>query len=259
MNEKAMRASYPKFLCGALLALSLAACRPAYEVVAVEGGRISVDSTWDAQPDAEAVALLAPYKAHVDSIMNAVVGTAALSMDRFRPESPLSNLIADVLRQSADCVLGKPADVGIMNIGGIRNSLTKGDITTANVYEILPFENALCVLTLKGSVLKQLFDNLAARHGEGVSGIHLEITKDGRLLDGSVNGQPVQDDKDYTVATIDYLTEGNDGLTALPLAHEKVCPQGAVLRDLFMDYVKTQAAAGKPVTARIEGRIVVKE
>lgn len=259
MNGKTMNVFYPKFCLGALLALSLAACRPAREVVAVEGGRMAVDSVWDAHPDAEAVALLAPYKAHVDSIMNAVVGKSALSMDRFRPESPLSNLIADVLRQSAARVLDRPADVAVMNIGGIRNSLAEGDITTANVYEILPFENALCVLTLKGSALKQLFANLAARHGEGVSGIRLEITKDGRLLEGTVNGQPVQDDKDYTVATIDYLSEGNDGLTALTLAHDKVCPPHAVLRDLFMEYVKRQAAVGKPLTARTEGRIVVKE
>ena len=237
----------------------LASCRAGYEVTKVEGARVAMDAAWDAEPMPEAVALLEPYRLGMDSLMGQVKGVAAVSMDRYRPESPLSNLIADVLRQSADRVLGKPADVGIMNIGGIRNSLTEGDITTANVYEILPFENALCVLTMKGSVLKQLFANLAARHGEGVSGIRLEMTKDGRLLDGTVDGQPVQDDKDYTVATIDYLTEGNDGLTALPLAHEKVCPQGAVLRDLFMDYVKSQAAAGKPVTARIEGRVVVKE
>ena len=65
------------------------------------------------------------------------------------PESLLSNLIADVLREAAVEVLGKPADMGLINIGGIRNSLTEGDITTENIYEILPFENSLCVLTMK--------------------------------------------------------------------------------------------------------------
>ena len=122
---------------GAVLAVALllVSCHSSYEVTKVEGGRIPMNSVWDAEPDAEAVALLAPYKARMDSVMYHVVGTAEMSMDRFRPESLLSNLIADVLREAAVEVLGKPADMGLINIGGIRNSLTEGDITIENIYE----------------------------------------------------------------------------------------------------------------------------
>ena len=73
--------------------------------------------------------LLAPYKARMDSVMYHVVGTAEMSMDRFGPRSLLSNLIADVLREAAVEVLGKPADMGLINIGGIGDSLTEGDIS----------------------------------------------------------------------------------------------------------------------------------
>lgn len=248
-------------LAGAVLAVALllVSCHSSYEVTKVEGGRIPMNSVWDAEPDAEAVALLAPYKARMDSIMYHVVGTAEMSMDRFRPESLLSNLIADVLREAAVEVLGKPADMGLINIGGIRNSLTEGDITTENIYEILPFENSLCVLTMKGSAMKHLFENIAVRLGEGVSGIQLEISKDGKLLQASIAGRPVEDDRDYTVATIDYLADGNDGLTAFLQADKRECPDGATLRGLFMKYVEKQTAAGKKVTSRMEGRVVVKE
>ena len=67
---------------------ALSACRPSYEVVRVEGIRAAIDSTWDARPDAEAVALLVPYKQQVDSVMQQVLGTAALTMEPYRPESP---------------------------------------------------------------------------------------------------------------------------------------------------------------------------
>ena len=89
-------------LAGAVLAVALllVSCHSSYEVTKVEGGRIPMNSVWDAEPDAEAVALLAPYKARMDSVMYHVVGTAEMSMDRFRPESLLSNLIADVLREA---------------------------------------------------------------------------------------------------------------------------------------------------------------
>ena len=99
-------------LSGAVLAVALllVSCHSSYEVTKVEGGRIPMNSVWDAEPDAEAVALLAPYKARMDSVMYHVVGTAEMSMDRFRPESLLSNLIADVLREAAVEVLGKPAN-----------------------------------------------------------------------------------------------------------------------------------------------------
>lgn len=249
-----------KLLSGAFLsaALLLTSCHTSYEVVKAEGDRIPMDSTWDAAPDAEAVALLAPYKAKIDSVMYSVVGTAEMSMDRYRPESLLSNLIADVLREAAVGVQGKPADMGLVNVGGIRNVLTEGPITTENIYEILPFENSLCILTMKGSAMKQLFENIAVRGGEGVSGIQLEISNDGKLLQATIGGKPVADEQVYTVATIDYLADGNDGMTAFLQADKRECPEGATLRGLFMDYVKQQTAAGKKITSRMEGRVIIK-
>lgn len=148
MNKWYVR-TFPVAALGLLLALS--ACRPSYEVVRVEGTRAAIDSTWDARPDAEAVALLVPYKQQVDSVMQQVLGTAALTMEPYRPESLLSNLVADILREAASDVLGKPADMGLVNMGGLRSTLTRGDITFGDAYEILPFENALCVLTVKGT------------------------------------------------------------------------------------------------------------
>lgn len=254
-----MNKHYLRQIPGWVVALLLTAssCHSGYEVTKVEGGRIPVDATWDAQPDAEAVALLAPYKAQVDSVMQHVVGHCAVSMDRERPESPLSNLVADVLRRSGADVLGHPADMGLVNVGGIRSLLTEGPVTTENIYEILPFENSLCVLTLKGAVLRQLFENIAARGGEGVSGVQLKISRDGRLLQASVGGRPVEEDRDYTVATIDYLADGNDGMTALLQADSRTCPEGATLRGLFMRFVEQEEAAGRQLAARLEGRIVV--
>lgn len=180
-------------------------------------------------------------------------------MDKGAPESLLSNLVADVLRGAAAQVLGKPADMGLVNMGGLRNVLTEGPITCGNIYEILPFENSLCVVTLKGVYLKQLFESIAARGGEGVSGVNLRITKSGKLLGATVAGKPVVDDKLYTVATIDYLADGNSDMTALIQAEKRDCPPGATLRGLFMDYVEQQTAAGKKITSRMEGRITVED
>lgn len=239
-------------------AVLLASCGSSYEVSRIEGGRIAMDSAWDARPDAEATALVTEYKVKIDSVMNRVIGRSKESMDRSRPEDLLSNLVADVLRDAAESFLGKPVDMGLINVGGLRNVLSAGDITCGNVFEILPFDNSLCLLTMKGRCMKSLMENIAARKGEGVSGVHLEISKDGRLLNASVGGKPIEDEQLYTVATVDYLAEGNDGMTALLQAEIRLCPDGMTLRDLFMKFVEGKTAKGEQVSSRIEGRIQIR-
>lgn len=228
-----------------------------YGVASIKVSRTSINEQFDAVQDPEAVALITPYKMQLEGTMNSVIGEAAVSMDRNRPEDLLGNLIADVLRQAATRVLPQPAEVGLMNMGGIRNVLTEGNITVGNVFEILPFENALCVVRIKGSQLRKLFAQVAGRGGEAISGARIEISK-GELLSAEVGGQPIDDNRIYTLATIDYLAEGNDGMTALREVESKQEPENSVLRDVFMDYVKQCTARGEKLTSKLEGRVTVK-
>ena len=202
--------------------------------------------------------ILKPYKEKVDAMMYEVIGTSAMKMDKGAPESLLSDLVAGVLQQAATQVLGKPADMGLVNMGGLRNILPEGDITVGDVFEILPFENSLCVLTMKGTDLRRLCEAIASLHGEGVSGIRLEITKDGKLLNAFIAGKPLKDDQLYTVATIDYLADGNGRMDAFLQAEKRVCPEDATLRGLFLDYVRKQTAEGKVITSKLDGRITIK-
>lgn len=257
MNRINFRACLPAaFVIGALLS---GGCAPSYSVKNIKGGRVAMTDVYDRNPDREALAILQPYKRTVDSIMSPVIGHSAMTMTAYRPESPLSNLIADVIRQAAVRVTGKPADVGVMNMGGIRNSLPEGEISFGAIYEITPFENALCVVTLDGAALTELFRQMAAVGGEGLSGASLVITPDGKLIDAKVGGKPLRKDKEYTVATIDYLAEGNDRLDAFRKAKSKVVPsEPLLLRNVFLDYVKDCERNGKFITSKKDGRILVK-
>ncbi len=221
---------------------------------------MEVTAAFDEHPDSAAIASLEPYKRMVDSIMSPVIGRSARVMDRYRPESELSNLVADILRFSAADYIGRNADVGVTNMGGLRTSLPEGDITFGNIYEITPFENTLCIVTMKGALLRQLFENIAETHGEGLSGARLEISEDGRLLTAEVGGKPLDDEKEYKVATLDYLAEGNDHMTAFLQVpdEDKLLPENAGVRQLFLNYVNEQTRAGKMIDAKIEGRIRVK-
>lgn len=128
--------------------LSLYACSSSYTVTEIEGGRVAMTSVYDKDPDAGAVALLKTYQLRKDSIMSPVIGHSAANLVSYRPESPLSNLLADVIKQSTAKLTGEKVDVAVMNMGGIRSALSEGEITYGDVFEITPFENALCLLTM---------------------------------------------------------------------------------------------------------------
>ena len=241
-----MKQTYVKYLMVAAFTggFLFTSCRTArettaqYEVTKVEGSMITIDSVWDTTPNVKATEILKPYKEKVDAMMYEVIGTSAMKMDKGAPESLLSDLVAGVLQQAATQVLGKPADMGLVNMGGLRNILPEGDITVGDVFEILPFENSLCVLTMKGTDLRRLCEAIASLHGEG--------------------GKPLKDDQLYTVATIDYLADGNGRMDAFLQAEKRVCPEDATLRGLFLDYVRKQTAEGKVITSKLDGRITIK-
>ena len=234
------------------------AAKANYQIDKIEGSMICMDSHWDVHPDGKTVAILNPYKEKIDQMMYEVIGVSDTVMEKGAPESLLSNLVAEVLRQGAGTVLGKPADVGIINMGGLRNILPKGNITVGTVFEILPFENSLCVLTMKGADMKDLIQAIASVRGEGLSGIRMEVTKDGKLLNATIGGNPIEDEKLYTVGTIDYLADGNSHMNAFLQAVKRECPDGATLRQLFLDFVREQTAAGKTISSRLDGRVTVK-
>lgn len=249
-----------KQVCGVtllLVTLLLSACHSSYNLTSIEGTRIGIDAQYDAAPDAAAMAILTSYKVRVDSIMTPVIGKSDMIMTPGRPESLLSNLVADVLREYANMIPGQKVDFAIVNVGGLRNDLPKGDITYGNIYEILPFENSLCILTLTGKDVKQLFGEITKAWGEGVSNSRLVISKEKRLISATVGGEEIKDDTIYKVATVDYLSEGNDGMLAFLNATEKICPEGATLRQVFLDYVNGQTKKGKIITSKLDGRISV--
>lgn len=230
-----------------------------FKVAKVERTRILVDKKWDAQPDAEAAGFLAPYKSKVDSIMGPVVGSIAHDMTRHRPESELSNLLCDILVWGGKQFDEQPV-FSVYNMGGIRSNLAKGKITVGDVNDMAPFENKICFLTLTGDKVLELFQQIAHRGGEGLSSaVRMVITKEGKLMNVTINGEPVDPQKSYRIATLDYLAEGNDQLVAFKSGTDVLAPMQREnnVRYIIMNYFHEMMAQGKEVESKIEGRCVV--
>ncbi len=130
-------------------------------------------------------------------------------------ESPLGNFVADVIR------LRTGADIGVMNAGGMRASLPAGDVTVGDIMRVLPFENRLVVASMSGTQVRALLDRAARRIGKGgfghFSGVRYVVRGD-RAAEIYVGGRPgaggapLDANRIYRIATIDFVAEGGDGL-----------------------------------------------
>lgn len=245
-----------------VIALMLTACSSKhYTVQSVDYHRYTIDGKYDKVKDEAAEKFIAPYRHTVDSIMSPVVGRAACYMEADRPESKLSNFLSDILVASGSR-FGEAPDLGIYNIGGIRASISEGEITAGNIIDVAPFENKICFLTLTGKDLLELFEQIAVRGGEGVShAVRAVITKDGHLVSLHINGEPVRPEASYRVTTIDYLAEGNDGMPAFRKGTNRkmLTDKSNNLRYVIIDHLKGLMAQGQEASSEVEGRIVVNE
>lgn len=242
--------------------LTMLSCAPKhYQLTGVERSRLIVDSRYDQSPDEAAVNFLAPFKRVNDSIMGPVMGYVAHNMHPDRPESDLTNLLSDILVWAGRDYNEQPV-LGIYNRGGVRADLTKGKVTYGDILDVAPFENKISFVTLTGEQLMTLFTQIAKKGGEGVShGVELVITKDGELVSARLHGKEIDPKAGYRIATINYLLEGNDGMSALREGTNKVAPEDASnnTRYLIMNYFKDKHAKGEIVDAQVEGRIKIKE
>lgn len=232
---------------------------PEKQALTIEAGNIKVVAVKCDSGAATVRELLAQGREKVDSIKRPVIGEAAVALEKYLPESPLMNFAADALHRMAQRYSSEKIDVAITNKGGLRSNLQQGTITFGDIYSIFPFENTLAFVTLNGEQLLQLCREVASVGGEAISGLRLEITPQGGLLSAMVNGEPVDAGKEYRVATSDYLSQGNDKMTALALGVNREIMSSVTVRDLMVQYVKELAAEGKPVTAECDGRIKVIE
>lgn len=239
--------------------LLCSSCASHWQMTGVERSRILVDKRYDAQPDAQAAAFLKPFADEVNKEMSPVVGRTARYLASHRPESELSNLLSDILIWGG-AKFGEKPDFGVYNIGGIRAALPQGEVTVGDVLDVAPFDNKIYFLTLTGDKVLELFAQIAHRGGEGVSySVCLHISRDGKLLSATVDGQPVDKNRSYRIATLDYVAQGNDEMVAFKAKTNVVAPDSESnnLRFIIMDYLRELASKGQAADSKVEGRIVV--
>ncbi len=196
------------------------------------------------------------YSPELHRKMGKVVGYTVSEMRSYSPESPLSNLAADALLAVARNKYGKDnVDFSLTNFGGIRTFFPRGDVRLYDIYAVFPFENTLVLISMKGSQVRELFDSFARTRVEALGGVSLKI-KNHSITELLINGKPLDDNRIYRVATIDFLLSGGDKVSALK-DNLKVDFSGITVRDVILKYIDVFTRNGEPIPSIKDGRVTV--
>ncbi|MDX6445511.1 MAG: hypothetical protein QOH71_2585 [Blastocatellia bacterium] len=176
----------------------------------------------------------------------------------------LGNFVTDGMRSQAAAKAGKPVALALMNAGGIRRAtIGEGDLKARDIFELLPFENALVVLDLTGEQLMKLLQTVVtAREAQSGARITYKTNADQKseLVSAKLReatGEKEIDPKGtYTIVTIDYLYRVGGATYGVLREGKNMKELGITLRDAIMNYVKAETAAGRDIKPNLDGRFV---
>lgn len=217
-------------------------CKKEVSLSKIEGSRLEVNDNLETDQSIEN--FIRPYREHVKKNLDSVLSFAVSTYTKRDGElnTAIGNLMADAVFEESNKVfnarLGKNIDMVLLNYGGIRSILPKGDVTIRTAYQLMPFENSVVVCELSGIEIKELIAYLQlAKRAHPISGLKISLNKDYELVSASIKGQPINDNTIYYVATNDYLYAGGDRMDFFKKSNN-VHVLDYKIRNVLIDYFR---------------------
>lgn len=184
--------------------------------------------------------MIEDYKQQVGKELDVVIGQAAKEYphDRYTNVSELGEWISEAMRQEVK------AQIGIINGGGVRIPIEKGNITIGTMYDLMPFDNTVVTMEMKGSDIKKLFEHGIANKEVGwiqYSGVTVYYNP-GKPYEQKVNsirladGSPLSMNEYYSVATNDFMAENGDNYDFSNAIN--INDTNIPIRDVLTDHIK---------------------
>lgn len=185
-----------------------------------------------------------------------IVAYSSSEMIKAYPESALSNWYVDFYMKEVSRLAGKKVHIGVANFGGIRVDMPEGPVILDDLLSMFPFRNSVIYVEHKGSTIRKMLESMAATSFQVLGGVRI-VAEEGKLVSVEIDGEPLDDDKVYGLATNSFLLHGGDGLY---LADKAVFLRdlGVNVIDVVLDYVKTETAAGRQLSGSTDGRIIIR-
>jgi len=233
------------------------ACQGPYVQTNVESRNLMVSDSIAAM-DSQIVRMYLPFKQEIDLEMSRVIAVSAEEMVKDKPESELTNFLADLLLEEGSrelTRLGKDFSphLSFFNYGGIRTFLPKGEITVRKVFELMPFENEMVYLKLTGEQVNEFLNIVARNGGDSVGGTRF-IISDNKAKGIMIGGKPLVPDQEYWFVTNDYVAAGGDGIEVFAQRKDFI-QSGVKIRDAIINYLERTHLNGEIISPGKDGRI----
>jgi 5'-nucleotidase/UDP-sugar diphosphatase len=244
-------------------------------IVKAEGRLVAIRPV-PGRENSSIAAIVEKYQSRVDEVLDEQIGTAVMELDgqnTRKRETNLGNFLADIVRSTAR------AEAAIIGGGSIRTSMKKGAIKIKNVYAVSPFNNYIVAIRLTGHQIWEALEHGVSAIADDagrfpqVSGIIFMFSRSApvgrKVREVFINNSRLVMDKEYIVATDDFLAAGGDGYKAFGEAvraskdfalvggavmGEKLVynNSGRWLRDVVIDFIREK----KELAPVVEGRII---
>lgn len=214
-----------------------------YQTTKIEGKKIGVTNE---KGENEAIAnYVKPYSDNINKDLNSVLAYCPETQDKSKGtwQSNIGNLLAEITFELGNPVFqkreNKTIDVCLLNHGGIRAVIPKGDVTTRTAFEVMPFENSLIIVGLTGKEIKTLAEYIIKeKKPHPLYGMKIYIDKSTLKINKiEINDKPLDENQLYYVATSDYLANGGDNMTFFKESKIKFDMEYK-LRNMMIDYFK---------------------
>jgi len=208
----------------------------------IEGQRIDINTK--VAPNTEIEIFIAPYKNRIerdlDSILCYAVNTYSKSDGVLN--TAIGNLMADIILTEANPIFnkrtGNTIDAVVLNHGGIRSDIPKGAVSARTAYNVMPFENKIVVVGLKGNKINEIVNFLVSKkRAHPIAGLKITIDKDYNVINATINNSEIKPNTTYYFATSDYLFNRGDNMTFFQ-PNEGFYDLDYKIRNAMIDYFK---------------------
>jgi 2',3'-cyclic-nucleotide 2'-phosphodiesterase (5'-nucleotidase family) len=189
--------------------------------------------------------IVSPYKIELDKEMNQVVAQAEVDFINQRPNGSLGFLVADILLEKGKEVLPNENMICLINIGGLRAPISKGNVLLGDVFKLMPFDNQFLLVKMPAKSIVDIQAYLKKSGGEPISGF--KVLQDSIL---TADNQ-VWQSKDFWVVTSDYLMNGGDNMNFFQQKLEVKNPN-LLLRNVILDGFKSRKKLSNVIDTRIK-------
>jgi len=235
--------------------LLLFSCRSTNYLTSIDANKQTVNAEV-ATEDPAINALIQPYKKQLDEQMDEVIGHTAVDLKKKRPESTLGNWMTDAIQRQAEKQLENPIAFTVQNQGGIRiTKISKGAISRGKIFELMPFDNVVVILSLDSVEVQELVQHIVQSDGWPISH-SLKVVQDSmEALAIAIYDKPLKRDTLYQVALPDYVANGgSDSGFLIGKPQQKL---DLFIRDALINDLEELTAEGKVIESAIEGRLVL--